>query len=126
MLRIILFILLFELIYPQVSWRRPVLPVGSTMERNTSMAGKLLIGTGYEFEYLQDAFLEDRTDPISNPSNERTTSEITSIFLNYSITDKFSVEAVFRLHFSRALTVVHSSPKSICKSAVSIKNCGTL
>ena len=94
MLRITLFILLIGVIYPQVSWRRPVLPVGSTMERNSSLAGKLLVGAGYEFEYLQDAFLEDRTEPISNPNNERTTSEISSIFLNYSITDNFSVEAV--------------------------------
>ena len=62
------------------------------MERNTSMAGKLLLGVSYEFEYLQD--VGNGTQPISNPSNERTTSEISALFLNYSITDKFSVETV--------------------------------
>ena len=63
------------------------------MERNSSQAGKLLLGSSYEFEYLQD--VGNGTQPISNPSNERTTSEITTLFLNYSITDKFSVETVF-------------------------------
>jgi len=63
------------------------------MERNSSQAGKLLLGSGYEFEYLED--VGNGTQPISNPSNERTTSEILSFFLNYSVTDKFSVEAVF-------------------------------
>ena len=62
------------------------------MERNSSQAGKLLLGSSYEFEYLQD--VGNGTQPISNPSNERTTSEITTLFLNYSITDKFSVETV--------------------------------
>ena len=62
------------------------------MERNSSQAGKLLIGTSYEFEYLQD--VGNGTLPISNPSNERTTSEIYALFLNYSVTDKFSVETV--------------------------------
>ena len=41
--------------------------------------GKLLIGGGYEFEYLED--VGNGTQLTSNPSNERTTSEITSIFL---------------------------------------------
>lgn len=62
------------------------------MERNSSQAGKLLLGASYEFEYLQD--VGNGTQPISNPSNERTTSEITALFLNYSITDKFSIETV--------------------------------
>ena len=62
------------------------------MERNSSIAGKLLLGSGYEFEYLED--VGNGTQPISNPSNERTTSEILSFFLNYSITDKFAIEAV--------------------------------
>ena len=62
------------------------------MERNSTREGKLLIGAGYEFEYLQDA--GNVSGPISNPSKERTTSEISSIFLNYSISDDFSVEAV--------------------------------
>ena len=62
------------------------------MERNSSQAGKLLIGASYEFEYLQD--VGNGTLPISNPSNERTTSEIYALFLNYSVTDKFSVETV--------------------------------
>ena len=62
------------------------------MERNSSQAGKLLLGTGYEFEYLEG--VGNGTQPISNPSNERTTSEIFSFFLNYSITDKFSIETV--------------------------------
>jgi len=62
------------------------------MERNSSQAGKLLLGTGYEFEYLED--VGNGTNPISNPSNERTTSEILSFFLNYSITDKLSIETV--------------------------------
>ena len=62
------------------------------MERNSSQAGKLLFGTSYEFEYLQD--VGNGTLPISNPSNERTTSEIYALFLNYSLTDKFSVETV--------------------------------
>ena len=62
------------------------------MERNSSQAGKLLLGSSYEFEYLQD--VGNGTLPISNPSNERTTSEIYALFLNYSVTDKFSVETV--------------------------------
>ena len=62
------------------------------MERNSSRDGKLLIGGGYEFEYLQN--VGNGTELTSNPSNERTTSEITSIFLNYSVTDDFSVETV--------------------------------
>ena len=62
------------------------------MERNSSQAGKLLLGASYEFEYLQD--VGNGTQPISNPSNERTTSEIYALFLNYSVTDKFSVETV--------------------------------
>ena len=62
------------------------------MERNSSQAGKLLLGASYEFEYLQD--VGNGTQPISNPSNERTTSEISALFLNYSITDKFSIETV--------------------------------
>ena len=62
------------------------------MERNSSQAGKLLLGSSYEFEYLQD--VGNGTQPISNPSNERTTSEIYALFLNYSVTDKFSVETV--------------------------------
>jgi len=62
------------------------------MERNSSQAGKLLLGASYEFEYLQD--VGNVRQPISNPSNERTTSEITALFLSYSITDKFSIEAV--------------------------------
>ena len=62
------------------------------MERNSSQAGKLLLGSSYEFEYLQD--VGNGTLPISNPSNERTTSEIYALILNYSVTDKFSVETV--------------------------------
>ena len=62
------------------------------MERNSSQAGKLLLGSSYEFEYLQD--VGNGTLPISNPSNERTTSEIYALFLNYSVTDKLSVETV--------------------------------
>ena len=62
------------------------------MERNSSKSGKLLLGSSYEFEYLQD--VGNGTFPISNPSNERTTSEIYALFLNYSVTDKFSVETV--------------------------------
>ena len=62
------------------------------MERNSSQAGKLLIGGGYEFEYLEN--VGNGTKLTSNPSNERTTSEITSIFLNYSVSDDFSAEVV--------------------------------
>ena len=62
------------------------------MERNSTREGKLLVGAGYEFEYLQDA--GNQLVSTSNPSQERTTSEIASIFFNYSITDDFSVETV--------------------------------
>ena len=60
------------------------------MERNSSQAGKLLLGSSYEFEYLQD--VGNGTLPISNPSNERTTSEIYALFLNYSVNDKFQLK----------------------------------
>jgi len=63
------------------------------MERNSSQAGKLLLGASYEFEYLQDVGNGKISAP--NPSNERTTSEIASLFLSYSVNDKFSVEGVF-------------------------------
>ena len=62
------------------------------MERNSSRVGKLLLGASYEFEYLED--VGNGNEPISNPSNERTTSEISALFFNYSITDKISVETV--------------------------------
>ena len=62
------------------------------MERNSSSEGKLLIGTSYEFEYLEKVF--NGKDAAPNPSDERTTSSIFSIFLNYSVNDKFSAEAV--------------------------------
>ncbi|MBC8310688.1 MAG: hypothetical protein H8E72_00120 [Candidatus Marinimicrobia bacterium] len=64
------------------------------MERNSSQAGKLLLGASYEFEYLQDSYIEDGAQPIANPNYERTTSEISALFLNYSITDKLSIETV--------------------------------
>jgi hypothetical protein len=64
------------------------------MERNSSQAGKLLLGASYEFEYLQDSYIQDGTQPIANPTYERTTSEISALFLNYSITDKLSIETV--------------------------------
>ena len=63
------------------------------MERNSSMEGKFLLGFSYEYEYLQD--VGNGRTPAPNPSNERTTSEISSIFLSYSINDIFSVEGVF-------------------------------
>ena len=63
------------------------------MERNSSSEGKILIGTGYEFEYLEKVFNGRKSAP--NPSDERTTSSIFSIFVNYSINDKLSAEAVF-------------------------------
>ena len=70
-----------------------MLPVGSSMERNSSQAGKLLIGTSYEYEYLEN--VGNGTKSAPNPSDERTTSEIFALFVSYSITDKFSVESVF-------------------------------
>ena len=70
-----------------------MLPVGSSMERNSSQAGKLLIGTSYEFEYLENVFNGMKTAP--NPSDERTTSSIFSIFLSYSVNDNLAVEGVF-------------------------------
>jgi len=63
------------------------------MERNSSQAGKLLIGSSYEYEYLEN--VGNGTTSAPNPSDERTTSEIFALFFSYSITDKFSVESVF-------------------------------
>ena len=63
------------------------------MERNSSQAGKLLIGTSYEFEYLENVF--NGTESAPNPSDERTTSSIFSIFLSYSVNDNLAVEGVF-------------------------------
>ena len=63
------------------------------MERNSSATGKLLIGTSYEFEYLQNVY--NGSSPAPNPSDERTTSSIFSIYLSYSITDNMSVEGIF-------------------------------
>ena len=62
------------------------------MERNSSQAGKLLVGTSYEFEYLENVF--NGTNPAPNPSDERTTSSIFSIFVSYSVNDNLSVEGV--------------------------------
>ena len=70
-----------------------MLPVGSSMERNSSQAGKLLIGTSYEFEYLENVF--NGTKPAPNPSDERTTSSIFSLFASYSVNDNLAVEGVF-------------------------------
>ena len=63
------------------------------MERNSSQAGRLLIGTSYEFEYLENVFNGMETAP--NPSDERTTSSIFSFFLSYSVNDNLAVEGVF-------------------------------
>ena len=62
------------------------------MERNSSQAGKLLIGTSYEFEYLENVF--NGTKPAPNPSDERTTSSIFSLFISYSVNDNLTVEGV--------------------------------
>ena len=83
----LLMILAPVIIQAQVSWRRPVLPVGSSMERNSSQMGKLLIGASYEFEYLEKVYNGTLSAP--NPSDERTTSSISSIFLSYSVNDNF-------------------------------------
>ena len=63
------------------------------MERNSSQAGKLLIGASYEFEYLENVF--NGTKPAPNPSDERTTSSIFSLFASYSVNDNLTVEGVF-------------------------------
>ena len=63
------------------------------MERNSSQAGKLLIGTSYEFEYLENVFNGTKSAP--NPSDERTTSSIFSLFASYSVNDNLTVEGVF-------------------------------
>ena len=63
------------------------------MERNSSQAGKLLIGTSYEYEYLENVF--NGTEKAPNPSDERTTSSITSLFINYSVNDNLTIEGVF-------------------------------
>ena len=63
------------------------------MERNSSQAGKLLIGSSYEFEYLEHVF--NGTNSAPNPSDERTTSSILSLFLSYSVNDNLAVEGVF-------------------------------
>ena len=88
----LLIILTPVIVQAQVSCRRPVLPVGSSMERNSSQAGKLLIGTSYEFEYLEKGF--NGTKPAPNPSDERTTSSIFSLFISYSVNDNLTVEGV--------------------------------
>tara|TARA_Y100000590_G_C15584330_1_gene963571 strand:+ start:320 stop:1159 length:840 start_codon:yes stop_codon:yes gene_type:complete len=62
------------------------------MERNSSQDGKLLIGSSYEFEYLEKVF--NGREEAPNPSDERTTSSIFSIFLSYSVNDKLTVEGV--------------------------------
>ena len=67
------------------------------MERNSTESGKLVIGLGYNYEYLSKAMVG--TEEWININNERTNNTTYSIFLNYSVTDNFSLEAVipFRL-----------------------------
>ena len=69
-----------------------MLPVGSSMERNSSRVGKLLIGSSYEFEYLENVY--NGTTSAPNPSDERTTSSIFTIFLSYSLNDNLTIEGV--------------------------------
>lgn len=67
------------------------------MERNTTEAGKLLVGLSYDYEYLSKAMVEDRE--WVNINNERTKITTYSIYLNYGLTEQFSLEAIipFRL-----------------------------
>ena len=67
------------------------------MERNTTEAGKFLVGLGYDYEYLSKAIVEDRE--WVNINKERTKITTYSIYLSYGITEQFSLEAIipFRL-----------------------------
>ncbi|NOZ08887.1 MAG: transporter [FCB group bacterium] len=62
------------------------------MKRNSTEAGALLTGIGYEYEYLEDAQFGDQ--PAPNPKYEKTSNSTAFLYINYGVTDKLSVEAI--------------------------------
>ena len=80
-------------IFAGVSWRRPILPGGSIMKRNSNEKGAFIFGIGYEYEYLNDVQYEDQSAP--NPAYEKTSNTTAILFANYGITENFSFEAIF-------------------------------
>ena len=62
------------------------------MERNTTEAGKLLVGLSYDYEYLSKAMVDDRE--WENINHERTNNTTYSLYLNYSLTENFSIEGI--------------------------------
>ncbi len=59
------------------------------MQYNKIVQGQLIVGANYEYEFLTDPIYGTRSIP--NINRERTNNTATSVFLNYGMTEKFSL-----------------------------------
>ncbi len=59
------------------------------LQYNAIVDGQLTIGTSYEYEFLTDPIYGTRSIP--NVNRERTNNTATSFFVNYGLSDKFSL-----------------------------------
>ncbi len=61
-------------------------------KRNDIAQGSLVVGTGYEFEYLNKVQYEDRSAP--NPNYEKTANTTWVFYLNYGLSEKLFIEGL--------------------------------
>ena len=59
------------------------------LQYNSTVEGQLSIGASYEYEFLTDPLYGSRSIP--NINRERTNNTATSLFVNYGLTNKFSL-----------------------------------
>lgn len=67
--------------------------MGSLLKSSTFIAGEISIGFSYEYEYLTDPLYGTRSIP--NVNRERTNNANASLYINYGLSERFGLFALF-------------------------------